>query len=124
MPPRGVPRKARRLHDRRTLPTPTSRKEFQMRMPKPLIALLAVAAGAALPVLPQTGAPRHGESADANIFVVMCERAADGKVTKQQVMAIVDRMFDKQDTKKEGKLDKKQVNFFLRDLTAPYDVTG
>ncbi len=52
-----------------------------------------------------------------NIFVKMCEKSPDGKVTKAEVMAVVEKAFDKHDTRKEGKLDKKQTEIFLKNLT-------
>jgi hypothetical protein len=57
-----------------------------------------------------------GDDDAPNIFVKMCEESPDGKVTKKQVMDRVGRMFDKHDTRNEGKLDKKQVEFFLKEL--------
>ncbi len=54
---------------------------------------------------------------DQNLFVKMCDKAPDGKVTKAEVMRKVEQMFDKHDTRKEGKLDKKQVQIFLKELT-------
>ena len=34
-------------------------------------------------------------------------------------MKMIEKMWDKQDTKKMGKLDKKQVEAFLKDLIKP-----
>ena len=57
-----------------------------------------------------------GESMDADHFVKMCDTDKDGMVSKAEVMKMVEKMFDKQDKKKMGKLDKKQVEFFLQEL--------
>jgi len=46
----------------------------------------------------------------------MCDTDKDGMVSKAEVMKMVEKMFDKQDKKKMGKLDKKQVEFFLQEL--------
>jgi hypothetical protein len=81
----------------------------------PTISLLLAAA----PALSTDRDHPIGEISDQNIFVKMCDASPDGKVSKEQVMRTVDRMFDKHDTRKEGKLDRKQVEYFLMALTAP-----
>jgi hypothetical protein len=58
-----------------------------------------------------------GESENENIFVRMCDASADGMVSKAQVMKQVEKMFDKADTDKKGKINKRQVEFFLKELT-------
>ena len=54
--------------------------------------------------------------ADADKFVTMCDKDKDGMMSKQEMMQMVEKMFDKHDTKKMGKLDKKQAEDFLKDL--------
>ena len=56
------------------------------------------------------------DAANANNFVKMCDQDKDGMVSKAEVMKMVEKMFDKQDAKKTGKLDKKQVELFLNSL--------
>ena len=56
------------------------------------------------------------DAANANNFVKMCDQDKDGMVSKAEVMKMVEKMFDKQDAKKTGKLDKKQVELFLKSL--------
>jgi hypothetical protein len=56
------------------------------------------------------------EDMDADKFVKMCDADKDGMVSKAEVMKQVEKMFDKQDTKKAGKLDKRQVELFLQEL--------
>jgi hypothetical protein len=56
------------------------------------------------------------ETLDADKFVKMCDQDKDGMVSKAEVMKMVEKMYDKHDTKKAGKLDKKQVEAFLKDL--------
>lgn len=56
------------------------------------------------------------DTSNANNFVKMCDQDKDGMVSKAEVMKMVEKMFDKQDTKKMGKLDKKQVELFLKSL--------
>ena len=76
--------------------------------------ILAVAALAAAFAAPAVQAAE--ESLDANQFVKMCDADKDGMVSKAEVMKAVEKMFDKADSKKEGRLDRKQVEFFLREL--------
>jgi Ca2+-binding EF-hand superfamily protein len=56
------------------------------------------------------------DSTNASNFVKMCDADKDGMVSKAEVMKMVEKMFDKQDAKKAGKLDKKQVELFLKSL--------
>jgi Ca2+-binding EF-hand superfamily protein len=56
------------------------------------------------------------EDMDADKFVKMCDADKDGMVSKAEVMKQVEKMFDKHDKKKSGKLDKTQVEFFLQEL--------
>ena len=56
------------------------------------------------------------DTSNANNFVKMCDADKDGMVSKAEVMKMVEKMFDKQDAKKTGKLDKKQVELFLKSL--------
>jgi hypothetical protein len=83
-----------------------------MKMTKTLIASAALAAALA-------GAPlaHAGEDVNPNAFVKMCDTDKDGMVSKAEAMKMIEKMFDKRDTKKMGKLDKKQVELFLTDLT-------
>ncbi len=56
------------------------------------------------------------EDENAEKFVKMCDTDKDGMVSKDEVMKMVEKMFDKHDTKKMGKLDKKQTEQFLKEL--------
>ena len=38
----------------------------------------------------------------------------DGMMSKAEMLAHMEKMFDKMDTKKTGKLDKKQTELFLK----------
>ncbi len=66
----------------------------------------------ALAVMPT----QAGDDDYPNIFVKMCDKSPDGKVSKAEVMKAVEKMFDKHDTRKEGKLDKKQAALFAKEL--------
>lgn len=57
------------------------------------------------------------DTANANNFVKACDADKDGMVSKAEVMKMVEKAFDKADGKKAGKLDKKQVEGFLKMLT-------
>ncbi len=75
------------------------------------LAVAAVAACAlSLPALAQD------TKMDADMFVKMCDTDKDGMVSKAEVMKMVEKMYDKHDTKKMGKLDKKQTEAFLKEL--------
>ena len=56
------------------------------------------------------------ETINSDTFVKMFNTDKDGMVSKAEVMKQVGKMFDKADTQKAGKLDKKQVEIFLREL--------
>lgn len=73
---------------------------------------------AAAATLALAGAPlaQAGEDLDPSHFVKMCDTNNDGMVSKAEAMKMVEKMFDKNDTKKRGKLDSKQVENFLKDL--------
>jgi hypothetical protein len=78
---------------------------------------LAVAAVSALAVgLPAANAQKSEESLNADHFVKMCDADKDGMVSKAEMMKMVEKTFDKYDTKKQGKLDKKSTEAFLKEL--------
>ena len=52
-------------------------------------------------------------------FMKACDMDHDGMVSKAEMMKHMEAMFDKMDTKKMGKLDKKQTEEFLKQFTAP-----
>jgi Ca2+-binding EF-hand superfamily protein len=56
----------------------------------------------------------HADALNPDAFVKMCDTDNDGMVSKAEVMKHAEKMFDKMDTKKMGKLDKKQVELFLK----------
>jgi len=83
-----------------------------MRSLSKALALAAfTAAVAAMPV-----AQAAEEAINADKFVKMCDTDKDGMVSKAEMMKMVEKMFDKHDTKKMGKLDKKQAEAFLTEL--------
>ncbi|MDQ3027983.1 MAG: hypothetical protein M3R58_15965 [Pseudomonadota bacterium] len=78
-----------------------------------LTKVLAAATMAAMLAAP---AVQAREDMDADKFVKMCDADKDGMVSKAEMMKMMEKMFDKQDTKKMGKIDKKQVDAFLKDF--------
>jgi hypothetical protein len=76
--------------------------------------IAAATMAAALASAPAVFAAKEDEGADK--FVKMCDMDKDGMVSKAEVMKAVEKMFDKQDTKKMGKLDRQQLEQFLADL--------
>ena len=81
---------------------------------RPLPKILAMAAMAtAFCAAPLAYA---GDDINPDAFVKMCDTDKDGMVSKAEVMKMVEKMYDKHDSKKMGKLDKKQVEAFLKEL--------
>jgi len=52
-------------------------------------------------------------------FMKACDMDHDGMMSKAEMVKHMEKMFDKIDTRKTGKLDKKQTEEFLKQLTAP-----
>jgi hypothetical protein len=52
-------------------------------------------------------------------FMKSCDMDHDGMMSKAEMMKHMEKMFDKVDTKKTGKLDKDQTAEFLKQLGAP-----
>ena len=52
-------------------------------------------------------------------FMKSCDMNHDGMVTKEEMLKHMEKMFDKIDKKKTGKLDKTQAEYFLKQFTAP-----
>ena len=85
-----------------------------MSMKRKILAA-ALVASTSLAFIPAYAA---GDDDNPNFFVrmsKMAEQSSDGKVSKQQVTGVV----EKADTRKEGKIDKKQDEIFWKMFTAP-----
>ena len=52
-------------------------------------------------------------------FMKSCDMDKDGMMSKAEMLAHMEKMFDKMDTKKTGKLDKKQTERFLKQFNTP-----
>jgi Ca2+-binding EF-hand superfamily protein len=75
-------------------------------------ALAAATLGAALVASPAFAR----EDMDADKFVKMSDADKDGMVSKAEMMKMVEKMFDKHDSKKAGKLTREQAEAFLKEL--------
>jgi hypothetical protein len=86
-----------------------------------LVALSIVAAPAALAQDMSRKAPMQDMSKMGHMdeFMKSCDMDHDGMMSKDEMMKHMEKMFDKMDTRKTGKLDKKQSEAFLRQFTAP-----
>ncbi len=52
-------------------------------------------------------------------FMKACDMDHDGMMSKAEMVKHMEKMFDKMDTKKTGKLSKDQTAEFLKQFTAP-----
>ena len=80
-----------------------------MKFAKPLAA-----AGLAGLLLAAPAFAREDLSADP--FMQKYDMDKDGMLSREEVMRMMEQMFEKHDSKKMGKLDKKQFELFLREL--------
>jgi hypothetical protein len=80
-------------------------------LPKALAAAAIAACALSIPAVQAAG-----DDPNPNYFVKMCDENKDGMVSKEEVMKMVEKMFDKHDKKKMGKLDKKQAEEFLKEF--------
>ena len=68
---------------------------------------------------PATFAQSKPKMAHMDEFMKACDMDHDGMMSKEEMLKHMEKMFDKMDTKKTGKLDKKQAEAFLKQFTAP-----
>lgn len=55
--------------------------------------------------------------ANMDEFMKSCDMDHDGMMSKAEMVKHMEKMFDQMDAKKTGKLDKKQSEAFLKQLT-------
>ncbi len=79
-------------------------------------SLVAVSVMAAAPVV---FAADTKKMVHMDEFMKSCDMDKDGMMSKDEMMKHMEKMFDKIDTKKTGKLDKSQTEAFLKQFTAP-----
>ena len=75
----------------------------------PMVALSLLAAPAAF-------AADKPKMANMEEFMKSCDMNHDGMMSKAEMVKHMEKMFDKMDTRKTGKLDKKQTEEFLKQL--------
>jgi Ca2+-binding EF-hand superfamily protein len=84
-----------------------------------LNALASSMVAVSLMASPAVFAAEATKMADMDEFMKSCDTDKDGMMSKAEMLKHMEKMFDKMDTKKTGKLDKKQAEAFLKQLTAP-----
>ncbi len=86
-----------------------------------LVALSIVAAPAALAQDMSKKGQMQGmpKMAHMDEFMKSCDMDHDGMMSKAEMVKHMEKMFDQMDTRKTGKLDKKQSEAFLKQFTAP-----
>ena len=52
-------------------------------------------------------------------FMKACDMDKDGMMSKAEMLKHMEKMFDKMDTKKTGKMNKSQAETFLKQFTMP-----
>jgi len=68
---------------------------------------------------PAVFAAEPTKKANMEEFMKACDMDHDGMMSKAEMLKHMEKMFDKMDTKKTGKLDKKQTEDFLKQLPSP-----
>jgi Ca2+-binding EF-hand superfamily protein len=83
-----------------------------------MVAVSLMGAPAALAAEPsKTKMAGMGKMANMDEFMKSCDMDHDGMMSKAEMLKHMEKMFDKMDTKKTGKLDKKQAEDFLKLFT-------
>lgn len=82
-----------------------------------MVAAALVAAPVAFSAEPMAKHDMSAMKQDKDGFMKSCDMDHDGMMSRAEMHAHMDRMFDKMDTKKTGKLDSKQTEAFLKDFT-------
>ena len=60
-----------------------------------------------------------GKMGNMDEFMKSCDMDHDGMMSKAEMLSHMEKMFDKMDTKKTGKLNKGQTEEFVKQFTAP-----
>lgn len=82
-----------------------------------ITAVAASLMSASLVAAPVAYSAEPATKVDMHKFMASCDMDHDGMMSKAEMLKHMEKMFDKYDTKKTGKLDKKQTEQFLKDLT-------
>ena len=59
-----------------------------------------------------------GKMGNMDEFMKSCDMDHDGMMSKAEMISHMEKMFDKMDAKKTGKLDKRQTEEFMKQFTA------
>lgn len=84
-----------------------------------MFAAALVAAPAAFSAEPMAKHDMSAMNQDKGGFMKSCDMDHDGMMSRAEMHAHMDKMFDKMDTRKSGKLDSKQTDAFLKEFTKP-----
>lgn len=60
-----------------------------------------------------------GKMGNMDELMKSCDMDHDGMMSKAEMVKHMEKMFDKMDTNKTGKLDKRQTEEFVKQFTAP-----
>jgi hypothetical protein len=82
-----------------------------------MIAASLMAAPAAIAADPPMKHDMGAMKQDMDAFMKSCDMDHDGMMSKAEMMKHMEKMFDRMDTKKTGKLDRKQTEAFLKEFT-------
>jgi len=103
---------------------PRTKKETDMKLLNALAGSMiaaslmsAPAAFAAEPMMKHDMAAMGTMKQDTDAFMKSCDMDRDGMMSKAEMMNHMEKMFDRMDTKKTGKLDRKQTEAFLKEFT-------
>ena len=82
-----------------------------------MFAAALVVAPAAFSAEPMAKHDMSAMNQDKDGFMKSCDMDHDGMMSRAEMHAQMDRMFDRMDTRKTGKLDGKQTEAFLKEFT-------
>lgn len=93
----------------------------------PMVALSLVFSSAAIGAEParmggmgsMADMGKMGKMGNMDEFMKSCDMDHDGMMSKAEMLAHMEKMFDRMDAKKTGKLDKTQTQEFVKQFTAP-----
>jgi Ca2+-binding EF-hand superfamily protein len=104
----------------RLLP-PGTHEECEMKLLNALAGSMIAASLMAAPAAFAADSPMKHDmmtmTHDMDAFMKSCDMDHDGMMSKAEMLKHMEKMFDRMDTKKTGKLDKKQTEAFLREFT-------
>jgi hypothetical protein len=104
----------------RLLP-PGTQEECEMKLLNALAGSMIAASLMAAPAAFAADSPMKHDMTnmthDMDAFMKSCDMDHDGMMSKAEMLKHMEKMFDRMDTKKTGKLDRKQTEAFLKEFT-------